>query len=675
MSIIKKISLLLLGLILLSMSSSVVYIYIQSNKTIISQKNNEILAFNKSESEIITLALEKETAQVFTLSGQKDFIRFLDSGYTSGSSSPSREEIVEILKFYAGRFTGTTHVFLGDRNGNIVADSNGDVPAANMGNEPFVKSALSGVPGVSTLTKENSSIIFTAPVFDKSEVIGFVANEVKANIFKNLLDGVKLENNSLGNSYIYLLDLDGTIIYHPESSKVGTKTGVSKMNELAKDASQGKAVQPDIMEYTEGDRIQIAAYSVIPKINWILVATIDREEVTQPAKQLASSLMIGAAIIALIAMGIGYLTASRMVRPIKRLSEIIDRTARFELVKITNYEDIRKRKDETGVIGRAIQNMRVELRSMAKKMLEACESSDSNARTIDNLMEELKLLTDETLSTTQELSAGMQEAAATTQEVNASTQVIGIAVGEIAQKAEFGVQSALEISRRAEELKESAAIAGENAANIYNDVRVDLMAAIEQSRAVTQIEGMAQVILQITSQTNLLALNAAIEAARAGEYGKGFAVVADEIRKLAEQSSKAADSIKNTVSVVKKSVENLSESSGKILNFMDTDILVDYEKLIKTGEQYSADAGYFKAAMAEFSGTSNQLRESIEAITRAVNEISITVNEAAKGSGDIASGAVSIAEQISNVSDCSRNNLDSMQKLEELIRRFTLDDR
>ena len=120
-------------------------------------------------------------------------------------------------------------------------------------------------------------------------------------------------------------------------------------------------------------------------------------------------------------------------------------------------------------------------------------------------------------------------------------------VEQIARTVDELVDQIKQATENAEHTSQVAISANQKASdgNVILQNTIKAMGQIEMSsRKIGEIIG---VIDEIAFQTNLLALNAAVEAARAGEQGRGFAVVAGEVRNLAQRSADSARQIKSLI--------------------------------------------------------------------------------------------------------------------------------
>jgi methyl-accepting chemotaxis protein len=190
--------------------------------------------------------------------------------------------------------------------------------------------------------------------------------------------------------------------------------------------------------------------------------------------------------------------------------------------------------------------------------------------------------------------------------------------------------------------------AEKNATQVRLQVQEKLEKAIEESKAVEEINELAGSILSIASQTNLLALNASIEAARAGEAGKGFAVVAGEIGKLADESTQTVNQMQKINQQVFHAVANLSDNAKELIGFVSEDVTKDYQKMLSATNDYSADADKVNDIVTELSSISQEVLASIENITSAVSGVATATSEGAEGTANIAARANESAVESGN---------------------------
>jgi len=184
-----------------------------------------------------------------------------------------------------------------------------------------------------------------------------------------------------------------------------------------------------------------------------------------------------------------------------------------------------------------------------------------------NKRNEIGELTDATHETAKKLreivgnvKTSSEQIATASQQLATSSQLLSEVSNEQAGIVEEVSSSMEEMVSNVEQNSDNA----QNAVQIANSASKQI---IENNEAIglamesmTEIAKKISVINDIAFQTNLLALNAAVEAARAGEHGRGFAVVAAEVRKLAENSKKAAEEISR---ISKSGVELVTNANAK----------------------------------------------------------------------------------------------------------------
>ncbi len=495
-----------------------------------------------------------------------------------------------------------------------------------------------------------------SPVYIEGELAAVVGLDVTLGTVTGLTESI----NYAEGAYGFLADGSGKYVTHKnkEYEPTGDKaTAVEDIMPQLSGMMSGKDRNVVKLTDYDGSKCYFAA-AEIRGSGWML-------GVAEPVVHTRNSLLAMIGVAAVIALAVGVLVAVFMAGLIGRILAPVQMLKRFASGDFSDSvsEEYEKKipaeyKNESEQIQKATAEVRRQIRDIILSTKQDAEEISAIAEKTSESMTELNTDISYIADSVGSVREQGNKAKELSKDIEHMGQELGNAIETVARKALEASGQSADILARAGKQYETAKNSGREAVSIYQSTKPELEKAIADSRRVHEIEILTDEILAISSRTNLLALNASIEAARAGAAGQGFAVVAEEIRQLADHSRQAVDKIRKVTESVTENVFSLSESSTRLLEFMNGKVMEDYKGMTELAKMYSRDAEFYSGISGELGTSSEEMNVSMAGINEAISMITSLVGEIAEYTRKVGESA----------EVCSGNSGAVLKQMEELFR-------
>lgn len=507
-------------------------------------------------------------------------------------------------------------------------------------------------------------VINTTSKIMENEISNSGVDDLDYDGYANNLSDVKLEG--MDSAYMYVVQNDGTMLYHPTKEKVGQPVENAVIKGVVQQLQDGKKPGTAVVEYDFNGTTKYSAYTILNNEN-ILVLTADESEALAGITTVTGVAVGISAIVVLLAIIICFILGRRLMRPLVKVSTIIEEIANgdinadFGMVKETN--------DEIGLIIEKMKELTQSLGNIVGKIRNSSDTMSANSY-------ELNDTSSQTLAANNEISKAVEDVAEGSTGMAASISKINENLLEMSNETKDINESVNEIRNQTTAVQDSSKIMNDKIKSMQDSSHKmdEGISAISKrietvNTTVDKVSNIVSVIEEISSETNLLSLNASIEAARAGDAGKGFAVVAQEIRVLSDNTNTELENIKQIISSLVEECRYCVQASGTIV-----------EDNAKQKEEIKAVLDEFSALDEQIQKTAEKADE-IEELVTAMIELNDDITKSSNSLTDVSAANAAATEEMNanieelnammnGVSEMAGNMNDESDGLKEALSFF-----
>ncbi|RXI46028.1 hypothetical protein DP145_01430 [Clostridium tetani] len=497
--------------------------------------SEDITNFKNTNSEIINVLSDDYSSR--TLVTDKNSEKLVQSNLNNLAKNHK-----EICVTYLGQATGKHYT-------TDKVDENYDPRK-----RPWYKSAIKDINNIAItepyedINKKGSFVITFAKVVKdlSNKPIGVAGIDIELEDLFNKVKNIKIGKDG----FAVLIDNNGKILVSKDKGVIGKNVqDIKWANNIIGDKKAVSNV--DI----EGENYYACKIQNKDTLWHIMTLVPEKELKATLSKAKTTNVILGLVFLA-ISLLIATIFLRNISKAIKKLTELMNKFGAGDFSQKIEEKD----NDilEVKVIKRSINKMVENISSLIYEIKDTSDKLKISAEDLAVITDEGSLAGDEVAEAIQRIAEGALEQSKTLED---SVNWINKLRDEIKISLNNASVMSSSSDKVSEEVKKGNRVVNTLKDNFNHNVKSnnDLYEEIfSLEEEIKNIMNMANDIQDITEQTNLLALNASIEAAHAGEAGKGFAVVAEEVRNLAEQSSRATESINGILNKIELKVKSIT---------------------------------------------------------------------------------------------------------------------